>query len=113
MGPFRLVPSPLRSSVITPLFKALMAAGLAVAAAPGQTLSVVSGDGQLAAQNFQFPTPLVVMARNASGQPAAGVTVNWSLNGTGNLVLSAQSVTDSSGRAENRFVGASIFGDAA
>jgi hypothetical protein len=32
---------------------------------------------------------------------------------TGNLVMGAQGVTDSSGRAENRFVGASIYDDPA
>src|SRR5690348_8433256 len=111
MGPLRLVPAPVPSSFLNPMLKMLLAAGFAVAAAPGQTLTVVSGDGQAAAQNFQFPSPLAVMARNASGQPAAGVAVNWALNGPGNLVMGTQTVTDSAGRAENRFVGATIFGD--
>jgi len=52
--------------------------------ASAQILSVFSGDGQVAAQNFQLPSPFIVVARNSAGQPMSGVTVNWSLNGPGN-----------------------------
>ena len=89
----------------------LVAATIAVASA--QTLAVLSGDGQVTVQNFQTEFPLVVVATNASGQPAPGVTVNWSLTGPGTLVGSAQTVTDSNGQASDRFVGATIYGDTA
>src|SRR5580704_14070094 len=89
----------------------LVVATFAVASA--QTLAVLSGDGQVTVQNFQTEFPLVVVATNASGQPAPGVTVNWSLTGPGTLVGSAQTVTDSNGQASDRFVGATIYGDTA
>src|SRR2546421_324102 len=58
-----------------------------VACASAQSLSIVSGDGQVAAQNFQFPSPLVVVAKDGSGRPVANVPVNWSISGPGNLVM--------------------------
>jgi len=88
-------------------------ASLTSLVATAQILSVVSGDGQLAAQNFQLPSPLIVVAKNAAGQPMAGVTVNWSVTGPGSLVMSSQTVTDSSGQAVNRYVGGTIYTDTA
>src|SRR6266566_343681 len=118
MGPFYAVPSkvvppvfPSRKmmKLLVPVFFCAITARLATA----QTLSIVSGDGQVAPQNFQLPSPLVVMARNASGQPMAGVTVSWSLTGPGSIIMGAQTVTDSSGQTTNQYVGGTIFGDSA
>src|SRR5258708_1877051 len=81
--------------------------------ASAQSLSVVSGDGQVAPQNFQLPSPLVVMAKNASGQPVSGVKVNWSLTGPGSIIMGTQTVTDASGQTANQYVGGTIFGDTA
>jgi adhesin/invasin len=82
-------------------------------ATSAQTLSVLSGDGQITAQNFQAEYPMVVVATNAAGQPMPSVTVTWTLTGPGNLVPAGQTVTDSSGQASSRFVGATIYGDTA
>src|SRR5881397_3498956 len=102
MGPFYVVPplvvSPFRensgdvahalvraaSRLVSTLVPALT---VFVACASAQSLSIVSGDGQVAAQNFQFPSPLVVVAKDGSGRPVANVPVNWSISGPGNLVL--------------------------
>src|SRR5438093_10110393 len=106
MGPINLFPAAVRPGLS---FLALIV--LAAAGAPAQTLSIVSGDGQVAPQNFQLPGPLLVVAKNASGNPVPGITVNWSLSGPGNLVGGDRTVTDSSGQATNGYVGATIFGD--
>src|SRR5882672_7250336 len=117
MGPCTLVPASLPSRLfLSHMVKALVLAGLACATslvASAQILSVYSGDGQVAAQNFQLASPLIVVAKNAAGQPMSGVTVNWSLNGPGNLVMGAQTVTDSSGQAMQRYVGNTIYTDTA
>src|SRR4029450_2626018 len=115
MGPFQLVPA----RVLSPLFLSRMAKGLVLtalacfASASAQPLAVVSCDGQVSAQNFQLPSPFIVVVKNAGGQPMAGVTVNWSLSGPGNLVMGSQNVTDSSGQATNRYVGGTIYTDTA
>src|SRR5262245_51451682 len=117
MGPFQLVPTRVLSPLfLSPKAKGLVLgalAGLAAVAAQAQTLSVVSGDGQVAAQNFQLPSPFVVVVKNAAGQPMSGVTVNWSVDGPGNIVMGSQNLTDSSGQAMNRYVGGTIYTDTA
>src|SRR6266550_4687268 len=112
MGSFHVFPSTVVSSVFPSLKMPLLVFFCAIAGqlAPAQTLSIVSGDGQLAQQNFPLPGPLVVAARNASGQPMAGVTVSWSLTGPGSIIMGAQTVTDSSGQTTNQYVGGTIFG---
>src|SRR5690348_13795385 len=117
MGSFHVVPSTVPPSVF-PSRKMKMLALASVCAigarlAPAQTLSIVSGEGQVAPQNFQLPGPLVVVAKNASGQPMQGVTVTWSLTGPGAIIMGAQTVTDSSGQTTNQYVGGTIFGDTA
>ena len=119
MGPFPVVSSPVvfrlvENSCRSPrlrhaLWVAIMAAGCAGA----QSLSLVSGDGQVAAQNFPLHNPLIVVAKDASGKPAANVPVNWTAVGPGNLVLGTQTLTDSNGQASNIFVGATIYGGTA
>src|SRR5712692_3635457 len=116
MGPFQLVPAPLLSPfLLRRMVKILVLTALAslTPIASAQILSVVSGGGQVAAQNFQLPSPLIVVARNAAGQPMAGVTVNWSVTGPGSLVMGSQTVTDRNGQAMNRYVGATIYTDTA
>src|SRR5260370_1448097 len=67
MGPFQLVPALLSLISLSRMNKILVFVVLASftsLVASAQTLSVVSGDGQVAAQNFQLPSPLVVVAPN-------------------------------------------------
>src|SRR4051794_18839737 len=117
MGPFHSVPPTVVPSVF-PSRKMKMLALMAFCAmtarlAPAQILSLVSGDGQVAPQNFQLPTPLVVVAKNASGQAMPGVTVTWALTGPGAIINGAQTVTDANGQTTNQYVGGTIFGDTA
>ena len=61
---------------------------MAAAIASAQTLSIVSGDGQAAPQNFAAQFPMVVVVKNAQGQPQANVTVTWTIaSGQGSLFV--------------------------
>ncbi len=119
MGPVPVVPSfeisrfvenPRRSPLVV---HALVLAMLAAGCVSAQSLSLVSGDGQIAAQNFPLANPLVVVAKDSAGKPIANVPVNWTAAGPGTLVLGTQTLTDSNGQASNIFVGATIYGDTA
>src|SRR2546423_7040641 len=80
------------------------------AASAQQTISIVSGDGQVAAQNFAAQAPMVVVVKNAQGQPQAGVTVTWTISsGQGSLLNRGTSVPDSNGQATNKFRGNTLF----
>ncbi|HEY9427013.1 MAG TPA: ricin-type beta-trefoil lectin domain protein [Gemmatimonadaceae bacterium] len=64
----------------------------------GVTLSKVSGDRQTATYGTRVAAPLVVVARDAAGQPVSGVSITWkSADGT---PASATSTTDSNGSAQ-------------
>ena len=72
---------------------------MAVAIAPAQTISIVSGDGQIAPQNFAAQNPMVVVVKNFQGQPQSGVTVTWTqISGGGNLLSGNQTITDVNGQ---------------
>ena len=75
-----------------------------------QTISIVSGNGQLVCPdcpiNPQRYAPLVVQVNSATGSPvAAGVTVTWTTTQTGNIApFTATSTTNSAGQASYPFV---------
>ncbi len=74
-----------------------------------QTVSIVSGNGQLVRSNFQSNVPLTVLVRDAQGNPLPNTTVHFTISGPGTL-LNSNPVTDSSGQASALVVGASFFG---
>src|SRR5207248_2916278 len=95
------------------IFLAILSISLMTgAAASAQTISVLSGDGQVLAQNSFPSTPMTVLVRNAQGQPAPGVQVTWTVaSGQGALVSLPNSfLTDSMGQASMNFVGSSLSG---
>jgi hypothetical protein len=64
----------------------------------GVTLSRVSGDKQTATYGTRVAAPLVVVARDAAGQPVPGLSISWkSADGTPS---SATTTTDANGRAQ-------------
>jgi uncharacterized protein (TIGR03437 family) len=89
---------------------------LLAGAALCQSLSIVSGDGQALLAANTIPLPLVVLVRDASGNPLPNVTVTWAIVTPqgGGLTLNT-SKTDSNGHASNTLVapqiplGASFF----
>jgi uncharacterized protein (TIGR03437 family) len=70
-----------------------------------QTLSRVSGNGQIVFELFPAKAPLVVQAKDAAGNPVAGVPITWSISpaNSATLVLS-DNVTDANGLATTGFV---------
>src|SRR5215467_13543014 len=64
------------------------------------TVSIVSGNGQIVPQNNTGSNPLVVVVRDAAGNPIPNAKVNWSITGiqnqTGGLLLTS-TTTDASG----------------
>ena len=80
----------------TNLFAILL---LAAAALGAQSLTMVSGNGQIVASQFKTNAPLVVKATSGSGTPAAGVTVNWTSAGEPGSLSSTTTTTDANGLA--------------
>src|SRR5271165_6325569 len=96
------------------LFLDLLFAGLiaatATSAASAQTVSIVSGDGQVAVQNNQALNQMIVAVKNFSGQPVVGATITWTINGQGSLLFGSSTTTDVNGYGYNQFLGGTLFG---
>src|SRR6266849_2432676 len=79
------------------LIGALLLAGTAFCQA---TVSILSGNGQIVLQNSTGSNPLVVVVRDAAGNPIPNAKVNWSISGVQNQtgsVLLASTTTDAGG----------------
>jgi hypothetical protein len=72
-----------------------------VAGAPAQLLAF-SGDNQEAGHDLNLPNPLVVIAKDAFGNPVPNQNIEWSVLAGGTLGQ-AGSLTDSLGKASNPF----------
>jgi len=72
---------------------------LGVAVAHAQTITKVSGDGQLVIQSIFSSSPMVVLLRDASGNPIPNAKVTWTVSsGPGTIqVLSAPGTTAAPG----------------
>jgi len=83
-----------------------------VGAAQAQTVSIVSGNGQLVKAFFPSNAPLVVVVRDANGNPLKGVQVKWTVSGgtagTPGILYASQTTTDANGQASNTFIGANV-----
>jgi len=82
---------------------------LTAGGASAQFISIVSGDGQIVTQNNVPQNPMIVVVRNAQGQPVPGTPVTWTLNGQGSLLNGLTTTTDSNGMSSNSFLGALLF----
>lgn len=67
---------------------------------PGNTI-VVSGSGQTGNPGQGLAAPLVAQVSNASGQPLAGVTVNWTVSPANAATLAATTTTGANGQTSN------------
>jgi len=77
-----------------------------------QTISIISGNGQLVCPDCKSGsnyTPLVVQVNNAAGSPVANVTVTWTATQLGYPPVTATSTTNSSGQASYNFQGYAFF----
>ncbi len=66
---------------------------------PGSAIAKVSGDNQTGGAGTSLPNPLVVRVTNSSGNPQAGVTVNFAVTSGGGSVSPTSAVTNASGQA--------------
>jgi outer membrane autotransporter protein len=74
----------------------------ATAVAGGNSqFSIVSGSGQALIPG-QASQPLVVKLVNAQGQPINGANVLWSVSGSSGTLTAPNTLTDTSGQAQNR-----------
>jgi len=89
-----------RNSRIAILFSLLCAGYLGA-----QTLSRVSGNGQIVFELFPAKAPLVVQAKDALGNPAAGVAITWTQSPPNGATLNQTiTTTDANGFASTGFV---------
>lgn len=70
--------------------------------APPSTITIVSGNNQSGILGLQLAQPLVVEVRDARGQPAAGVAVQWRVTRGAAALTPATSNTDAQGRTSTR-----------
>ena len=73
-----------------------------------QTLSVVSGNGQVVQENFLTAEPFVVQAKDSTGRPAPGIAVNWSVTQGSGTLPNPMTITDANGFATANFVGPNL-----
>jgi uncharacterized protein (TIGR03437 family) len=91
-----------RSKLFARLFVGILLAG---AAAFGQSISIVSGDGQALLAATTVPQALVVLVRDASGNPLPNATVAWAVvTLQGGALQLTTTKTDSNGLATNSLV---------
>ena len=78
-----------------------------------QTISIVSGNGQLVCPDctgsLQKYTSLIVQVNNVAGQPLANTTVTWTATQSGFQPVTATSLTNSAGQASYTFVPLAFF----
>ena len=67
------------------------------------TIVAISGDGQSGLVGSHSTQPLVAELRDAGGQPIAGRSISWLVNGGNAIFDAATSVTDALGRASMGF----------
>jgi plastocyanin len=67
------------------------------------TFTLFGGNNQVSPAGQQLATALGVIARNTSGNPVGGVTVNWAVTSGGGSVAPMSTTTDSGGRASSNW----------
>jgi len=72
---------------------------VASATQPPTQMALQAGDGQTGTAGQALAQPLVVVVRDASNAPVAGVTVAWQVTAGGGSLTGATSVTNGSGQA--------------
>ncbi len=94
----------------TPLHVLVLLTWSALASSPAaaQSLSVFSGNGQIVMEEFRSTSPLVVIARDAAGNPVEGVSVDFAVTEGGGGLSNPEGVTDSSGLTSTYYVATSF-----
>ena len=74
-----------------------------------QRLVMVSGNGQLVAEQALSNVPMVVQALDASGRPVPNVAINWSITQGQGTLSGSTLTTDSNGLASTSFLSTTFF----
>ncbi len=92
-----------------PIFAVVL---LTAGAASAQTLTIVSGNGQIVQTGSVATQPLVVQLLNSQNQPYPGQTVSFiaTQTGTAGGQTAISGVTDANGYASVAYTGANLFG---
>ena len=97
---------------LSKLSSAILLVSLAmVGGLSAQSVTIVSGDGQLAPPNYQLAHKLTVLVRNSQGQPATGVAVTWTISSGPGTVIPSAPTTDADGKAFADFTGGATIGN--
>jgi trimeric autotransporter adhesin len=97
-----------RLPLLSPVLFLLVVFSLLSGTLAAQSLTMVSGNGQMVLEQFISTLPLTVQAKDAGGQPLAGVTVNWSITQGSATLHNPQTVTDVNGMANTFFLATSL-----
>ena len=73
-----------------------------------QTLTIFSGNGQVVQEQFRTNVPLVVQAKDAAGNPAAGVAIAWKIPANSGTLSGPVLKTDANGLASTNFVATAV-----
>ena len=74
------------------------------------SLFILRGNGQILSEGATVVTPLTVVARDAAGNPVAGLTVSFEGTSIGGSITATQAVTDANGEAAVTFIGGFLNG---
>lgn len=81
---------------------------ISVAQLGAQSLNMFSGNGQMVSEQFISNAPMVVQAKDASGNAAANVAISWAITQGAGTLLNTTTSTDSSGKASTNFLATSL-----
>ena len=73
-----------------------------------QSLSIVSGNGQLIATQALSNNPMIVQAKDASGRPVPNAGVTWAITQGAGTLTGAGATTDANGQASANFLSTSL-----
>lgn len=96
------------SSRISRWFHLLILCALYAGFGHAQTLTIVSGNGQLIATQSRSNNPMIVQAKNASGQAAPNVAITWAITQGAGTIIAASGPTDANGQANASFLSTSL-----
>jgi len=100
------------SALIPNSLRILLLCALCTGVVRAQTLTMVSGNGQLVATQSRSNNPLVVQAKDAFGHPAPNVAVTWAIPQGAGTIVGASSTTDANGQASAGFLATTLQPDA-